>query len=163
MHYQNNDSILLTQSKYIKYLLNKVNMACANGVTTPMFIHFKLCKHGSDVLADPSMYRSIIWALQYVTHTCPDITFCVNKACQLLFALLHSNWSLVKWTTQYLNGTITYGVLLSPENPLTHISLRANNNFDRASDPDDRRLTSGNPDDKRSTSGTCIYLYPNLM
>lgn len=64
---------------------------------------------------------------------------------------------------QYLSGTITYGMLLSPENPLTHISLRANNNFDWASDPDDRRLTSGNPDDKRLTSGTCIYLYPNLM
>lgn len=71
-------------------------MACENGVTTPMFSHFKLCKHRSDVLDDPAMYRSIVGALQYVTRTCPDITFYVNKECQLLSALLDSNWSLVK-------------------------------------------------------------------
>lgn len=59
VQYHKNGFILLTQSKYIKDLLNKVNMKGVNGVTTPIF-NCKLSKHGPDALSDPSMYRSTV-------------------------------------------------------------------------------------------------------
>lgn len=52
-----------------------------------MLIHCKLTKHGSNVLSDPTMYKSVVGALQYVTFTWPDILFCVNKACQFMHRL----------------------------------------------------------------------------
>lgn len=60
VHYHKNGSILLTQSKYIKDLLNKVNMSGVNWVKTPTFSHCKLKKHGSDVQPDPYMHMSIV-------------------------------------------------------------------------------------------------------
>lgn len=71
-------SLLLSQSKYI--LIN-----------TPMISSLKLSKHGTDVLQDPTFYRSIVGALQYVTITRPEICFSVNKACQFLSQLLESH------------------------------------------------------------------------
>jgi hypothetical protein len=43
-------------------------------------------------------YRSIIGALQYLTLTCPDVAFLVNKACQFLHALATLYLSAVKRT-----------------------------------------------------------------
>lgn len=57
------DSLLLTQSKYIKDLLLKTNMLEACPVQTPMQSTCKLTKIGSIVVSDPSLYRSVIGAL----------------------------------------------------------------------------------------------------
>lgn len=76
--YQSNGCVLLIQSKYIKNLMNIVNMSGENGVTISMFSHYKLSIHGSNVPPDPAMYRSIRTALQYVTLTLSNI-LCVNK------------------------------------------------------------------------------------
>lgn len=84
-------SLLLSQSKYILDLLAKANMQDAKGINTPMISSLKLSKHGTDVLQDPTFYRSIVGALQYVTITRPEICFSVNKACQFLSQLLESH------------------------------------------------------------------------
>ncbi|XP_043725775.1 aspartyl protease family protein At5g10770-like [Telopea speciosissima] len=44
----------------------------------------KLTDSGGALLADPTKYRSIVGALQYVTLTCPDVSFAVNRACQFM-------------------------------------------------------------------------------
>ena len=152
--YQANGSLILTQTKYIRDLLVKVNMADSKGgVTTPMFSHCKLNKHGSDTMQDPTLYRSTVGALQYVTLTRPEIAFSVNKACQFMASPLDSHWSVVKRILRYLSGTSTYGLLLMPADPAHIFTLRAYSDSDWASDPDDRR----------STSGSCIYFGPNLV
>lgn len=71
-------NILLTQSKYIQNLLAKENIFNANGVTTPMLKTCKLRRHGSSLIPNPHMYRSMVGALQYVTSTLPDIAFSIN-------------------------------------------------------------------------------------
>jgi hypothetical protein len=42
---------------------------------TPMVGNLKLSKTGSDYLQDPTMYRSVVGALQYATITRPEISF----------------------------------------------------------------------------------------
>ncbi|XP_058749638.1 uncharacterized mitochondrial protein AtMg00810-like [Vicia villosa] len=125
----------------------------ANGVHSPMLSHNKPRKFGTDVMQDPTLYRSVVGALQYVTLTRPEIAFYVNKVCQFMEISLDSHWCLVKRILRYLSGTSTHGLLLSPTYPSQALSLRAYSDSDCANDPDDRR----------STSGTCIFIGPNLI
>jgi histone deacetylase 1/2 len=92
VNYLTNGNMLLTQSKYIRDLLHRANMAGAKGITTPMVSSLKFSRFGIDALPDASEYRSIVGALQYVTVTRPEIVFCVNKVCQFLASPLLSHW-----------------------------------------------------------------------
>lgn len=87
-----NGSLLLNQSKYIRDLLAKVHMEAAKPIPTPMVSNAKLSKEGSNYVEDPSLYRSIVGALQYATLTRPKISFSVNKVCQFLSQSLEEHW-----------------------------------------------------------------------
>lgn len=50
-----------------------------NGIAIRMLANQKLNKHGTDILKDPHQYKSIVGALQYVTLTCPEISYIVNN------------------------------------------------------------------------------------
>lgn len=104
-------------------------------------------------MTDPTQYRSIVGALQYVTLTRPDIAYCVNKICQFLANPRDTHWRAVKRILCYLQGTSNYGLLFQPAPLDTHFSLRAYCDSDSASDPDDRR----------NTSGSCLFFGPNLV
>jgi histone deacetylase 1/2 len=104
-------------------------------------------------MTDPTLYRSIVGALQYATMTRPDIAFSVNKVCQFMANPLESHWKAVKRILRYLKGTISHGLLLSSSTTGPPFSLRAYSDADWATDHDDRR----------STSGSCIYFGPNLV
>ncbi|CAJ2668996.1 unnamed protein product [Trifolium pratense] len=146
-------SLLLTQSKYIKDLLVKTNMIDSNPIATPMMSSCKLSKVGSDSVADPTLYRSVVGSLQYATITRPEISFAVNKVCQFMSAPLESHWTAVKRILRYLKGTSHIGLKLFPTNVHHPLSLKAYCDADWASDPDDRR----------STSGAAIFFGPNLV
>ncbi|CAJ2673651.1 unnamed protein product [Trifolium pratense] len=153
VRYLPSGNILLTQSKYIRDLLHRANMADAKGINTPMVSSLKLSKFGTDELPDPLEYRSIVGALQYVTLTRPDIAFCVNKVCQFLSRPLLSHWQAVKRILRYLLHTSSHGLLLQPSQAVSKFSIRAYSDSDWASDMDDRR----------STSGCCVFFGPNLV
>lgn len=44
----------------------------------------KLDAGTGDLLSDPSEYRSIVWALQYLTWTMPEISFAIQQVGQFL-------------------------------------------------------------------------------
>lgn len=148
-----NGCLLLNQSKYIRDLLLKANMAESKGISSPMVASCKLSRFGTDTMADPHLYRSVVGALQYATLTRPDITYSVNKVCQFMSNPLETHWKAVKRILRYLKGTIYHGLLLRPAQPGAVFSLRAYCDSDWATDPDDRR----------STSGSCIFFGPNLV
>jgi histone deacetylase 1/2 len=148
-----NGNMLLTQSKYIRDLLHRANMAEAKGINTPMVSSLKLSKFGTDSLPDPHEYRSIVGALQYVTLTRPEIAFCVNKVCQFLSNPLMTHWQAVKRILRYLLHTCHHGLLLQPSAAVSKFSISAYSDSDWASDLDDRR----------STFGSCIFFGPNLV
>jgi histone deacetylase 1/2 len=153
VHHLPNGNMLLTQSKYIRDLLHRANMAEAKGITTPMVSSLKLSRFGPDSLPDPHEYRSIVGALQYVTLTRPEIAFCVNKVCQFLSSPLLTHWQAVKRILRYLLHTCHHGLLLQPSSAVSKFSINAYSDSDWASDLDDRR----------STSGSCIFFGPNLV
>ncbi|RHN82782.1 putative RNA-directed DNA polymerase [Medicago truncatula] len=148
-----NNSLLLTQSKYIKDLLAKTHMLECNSINTPMVSSCKLSKIGSDTFSDPSLYRSVVGSLQYATITRPEIAYSVNKVCQFMSNPLESHWVAVKRILRYLKGTLTFGLQLHPAPIHKPLSLHVFCDADWAADPDDRR----------STSGAAIFFGPNLI
>lgn len=111
---QPNGSLLLTQSKYIRDNLVKTNMAEAKPISTPMSSSCKLSKSGPDTLYDPSMYKSVVGALQYATITKPEISFVVNKVYQFMARPLKSHLVAVKCILRYLKSTLHHGLHFLP-------------------------------------------------
>ncbi|CAN6557798.1 unnamed protein product [Malus baccata var. baccata] len=139
--------ILVHQSKYIKDLLHKTNMLDSKPCTTHCHPHHKLFTHGSPLFPDPSIYRSIVGTLQYLTFTGPDIAYSVNQVCQFMHSPLESHFVAVKRILRYLKGIMQLGLCFKPGN----LDIRAYTDADWAEDPNDRR----------STTGFVVFLGPN--
>jgi hypothetical protein len=63
---------------------------------TPMTAGKSMSRHDGEPLDNPIMYRSVIGALQYLTHTRPDISFAVNNLSQFLQNPTAAHWNSVK-------------------------------------------------------------------
>ena len=92
-------SLHLTQSKYTVDLLTKTNMHSAKPIPTPMSVALKLHATSSPAFFDLTLYRNTIGALQYLTHTKPDIAFVVNKLSQYLQQPTKLHWTTCKSIT----------------------------------------------------------------
>jgi hypothetical protein len=142
------DGIILSQQRYILDLLRKSNMLEAKPVKTPMSTAHALTLLSGDTLTDPSPYRSLVGALQYLSLTRPDISFAVNKVSQFMHRPTSLHLQAVKRILRYLKFTISYGLLLRRSTSRT---------LDAYSD------WAGCPDDRKSTGGFCVFLGPNLI
>jgi hypothetical protein len=69
------------QRKYLTNLLHKFTMTNCKAASTPIATTPLLTSTSTELLSDPTPYRSLVGALQYATFTRPDITFAVNRVC----------------------------------------------------------------------------------
>ncbi|KAG8500663.1 hypothetical protein CXB51_002624 [Gossypium anomalum] len=137
-------SLHLSQRKYIRELLTRSSMANAKGVHTPMVSSSVLSKNEGEPLADPTEYRSLAGALQYVVLTRPDVAYAVNRVCQFMHAPTSSHMVALKRILRYLCGTPAHGLVFRPSDRLSLVGYAdANWGLDF--------------DDRRSTTGYCIY------
>lgn len=60
------------------------------------------------MLSDPSLYRSITGALQYLTLTHPDLSFVVNQACQHMHNPKAAHFVTLKHILKYIKGTLSF-------------------------------------------------------
>jgi len=109
----------------------------------------KMSKYDGISLPNPTIYRHIVGALQYVTLTRPEIAYLVNQLCQHLHAPTSAHFTAAKRVLRYLKGSVDHGLQYS-KGPITITAY-----FD--SD------WAGNPDDRRSTTGFGIFLRSNLI
>ncbi|KAL5548769.1 hypothetical protein UlMin_004000 [Ulmus minor] len=143
------ENLFLTQTKYIKDILHRVDMTEAKHLATPAATK-QLSLYDGDPFTDETLYRSTVGALQYILFTRPDIAFSVNKVCQFMHKPTEVHWQAVKRILRYLAGTINHGICF---NATPNTTLTAFTDADYASSPDDRR----------STGGFCVYLGDNLV
>ncbi|XP_030441665.1 uncharacterized mitochondrial protein AtMg00810-like [Syzygium oleosum] len=144
------NGLLLYQGRYIDDLLHRAGMSECKPVQTPMATTTKPSEKGGGLMSNPTLYRSIVGALQYVTLTRPNLSFAVNKICQFMHAPTEDHWQMVKRILHYLKHTRSFGLLLSRSN---------DNRLQAFSDPD----WAGSSDDRKSTGGYAIFLGPNLI
>lgn len=98
--------LFLTQKKYIRDILAKAKMQGCKPYQTPMVSTSCLSKHQAVPFQDPTLYRCIVGALQYLTNTRPELSFPVNKVCQFMAHPLDTQWGDVKRILSYLQGTL---------------------------------------------------------
>ncbi|KAF2313920.1 hypothetical protein GH714_020592 [Hevea brasiliensis] len=142
--------LLLTQSKYILYLLTKANMAQCNTISTPANTNKKLSQAVSEPAKDPHLYRTIVGGLQYLSLTRPNISFSVNKVSQFVHNPTETHKATIERILRYLKATMHHGVFLSK---LTSSALNVYSDADWAS----------SLDDWKSTSGYAIFMGSNLI
>ena len=140
----NSSGLYLTQKKYTMDLLHRTKFQDVKPISSPTHTGHKLSLYDGDPLPNPTKYRSVVGALQYLTLTCPDIAFAVNQVCQFMHQPTTTHWIVVKRILRYLKSTPTYGLFYQPSSLCLEAYFDAN--------------YAKNPDDCRSTGGYCIYL-----
>ena len=78
----------------------------AKPVSTPWSPGMQLHSKNGTPFRDPTLFHSIVGALQYLTITRPDLSFAVNSVSQYLHAPLESHFQAVKRILRYVRGTI---------------------------------------------------------
>jgi hypothetical protein len=99
--------LTLTQQKYSLELLRCAGMLNCKAATTPMSATDRLTALAGDLLSsdDATEYRSLVGGLQYLTITCPDLSYAINHVCQFLHAPRDSHITAVKRILRYLRHT----------------------------------------------------------
>ncbi|XP_062100500.1 uncharacterized mitochondrial protein AtMg00810-like [Humulus lupulus] len=148
--YRDHTGMYLNQTKYVEELLRKNSMLHLKPCPTPMTIGKMISISDGELLENPTIYRSLIGGLQYLTHTRPDLSFAVNKLSQFLKAPTTSHWNTAKRILRYVKGTPHHGLHIKH---CDQLALTGYSDADWACCPDDRR----------SIAGYCIYLGDSLV
>ncbi|XP_034229446.1 uncharacterized mitochondrial protein AtMg00810-like [Prunus dulcis] len=139
VQYHSGGKIFVNQAKYARDLIKKASMDTCKPCSTPSKPHHQVLKDEGTPLPNPTLFRSIVGALQYLTFTRPDIAFAVNTVCQFMHNPTDVHLSLVKRIIRYLQGTLQFGVTFSPGSMV----LSGFCDADWAGDPNTRRSTTG--------------------
>jgi hypothetical protein len=142
-------SLFLSQRQYILDILDRAGMLSCKPCSTPVDTNSKLSANGAAV-TDPSSYRSIAGALQYLTFTRPDIAYAVQQVCLYMHDPREPHLGAMKRILRYLQGTLDLGLHLHRTLP---VDLTVYTDADWA----------GCPDTRKSTSGYAVFLGDNLI
>ncbi|RVW34472.1 Retrovirus-related Pol polyprotein from transposon RE2 [Vitis vinifera] len=78
---QSSSGVVLSQRKYALDILEETGMLDCKPVDTPMDPNVKLIPGQGEPLRDPGRYRRLVGKLNYLTITCPDISFPAKVCC----------------------------------------------------------------------------------
>ncbi|XP_031278121.1 uncharacterized protein LOC116136587 [Pistacia vera] len=138
---RNAEGIHLKQTKYIGDLLSKTKMQDTHVCPNLKATGTELFSSYSELFKDPSLYRSIIEALQYLTLIRPDISFTMNKPSQFLQAPTKLQWQACKRVLLYIKGTQFHELQFKPT---ATFYVECYTNADWGGNLNDRRSTRKN-------------------
>jgi len=141
---------LLSQSKYVADILERARLTDNKTVDTPIEVNAKYSSSDGLPLSDPTLYRTIVGSLVYLTITRPDIAYAVHVVSQFVASPTTVHWAAVVRILRYLRGTVFQSLLLPSTSSL---ELRAYSDANHGSDPTDRK----------SVTGFCIFLGDSLI
>ena len=75
---QREDGIFISQEKYAKNIIKRFSLDSKKHTSTSMSSSAKLSRDVASVEVDPTLYRSMIISLLYLTASRPDIAFNVG-------------------------------------------------------------------------------------
>jgi hypothetical protein len=142
--------LFLSQRKYAEEIIERAGMRSCKSTQTPVDTKPKIGAKIGTPYEDPTKYRSLAGALQYLTFTRPDISYAVQQICLHMHDPRDEHMNALKRIIRYIQGTIRFGLHLFPSSIDDLVSY---------TDAD----WGGCPDTRRSTSGYCVYLGDNLI
>lgn len=82
--HRSSSGMFLFQQKYAVEILARAKTSNCNPCITPADTKSKLSATSGSPVADPSVYRSLSGALQYLTFTRPDICYPMQQVCLIM-------------------------------------------------------------------------------
>ena len=107
---QKDKGILITQEGYPKEVLKKFKVDDSNPVSTPMECGIKLSKHEEGNKGDPTLYKSLVESIRYLTCTRPDILYIVGVVNQYMENPTTTNLKVAKRILRYLKSTTDFSL-----------------------------------------------------
>ncbi|XP_065631288.1 uncharacterized mitochondrial protein AtMg00810-like [Quercus suber] len=144
------DGLFINQQKYARDILTHAQLLDSKPVHTPMVVSQHLSSDGL-LFSDPTLYRSLVGALQYLTIMRPDIAHAINCVSQFLRSSTEDHFLAVTCILRYVKGTLQFGLTFRPSAALGMLVAYSDADWARC------------PDTHRSTSGYSIYLGNNLV
>ncbi|XP_019167565.1 PREDICTED: uncharacterized protein LOC109163266 [Ipomoea nil] len=141
--------LVLSQRRYMRDILQWAGMTDCKPLATPASVSQPVSQ-STESFDNPTLYRRLAGALQYLTITRPDLSYSVNRLCQFMHSPTVEHWGLLKRVLRYVRGTLDYRLL---------ISASASADIHAYSDSD----WAGCPVDRKSTSGYAVFLGSNLI
>jgi hypothetical protein len=145
--------LLLHQRQYALDILERAGMTDCKPCSTTVDTQAKLSATLGDPVADPTAYRSLAGALQYLTFTTftrPDLAYAVQQICLHMHDPRESHLAALKRLLCYVRGTVDFDLVLH-RSPFAEVVVYTDADW------------AGCPDTHRSTSGYAIFLGGNLI
>jgi hypothetical protein len=143
--------LLLHQRQYTLDILERAGMTDCNPCSTPVDTQGKMSEAEGNPVSDPTAYRSLAGALQYLIFTRLDITYAVQQLCLRMHDPREPHLTALKRLLRDLRGTMGYGLLLHRRSSSTEMVVYTDADW------------VGCPDTRRSTSGYAVFLGGNLV
>ncbi|GJZ69140.1 ribonuclease H-like domain-containing protein, partial [Tanacetum coccineum] len=141
--------MFLSQSKYATKILKRANMLKCNPCKTLVDTEKKLGPDGP-LVTDPTLYRSLAGALQYLTFTRQELSYDIQQLCLYMHDPREPHIAALKRVLCYIRGTPDPGLQLYQSSTSQLISYTD-------------AYWVGCPATRRSTSGYCVFLSDNLL
>ncbi|XP_071728397.1 uncharacterized mitochondrial protein AtMg00810-like [Rutidosis leptorrhynchoides] len=141
--------MFLSQRKYALDILDRADMSNCKPCNTLVDTQSKLGSDGP-LVTDPTLYRSLAGALQYLTFTRPDIMYVVQQLCLFMHDPREPHFNALKRVLRYIRGIVDNGLQIFPSSSTKLIAY---------SDAD----WGGCPDTLRSTYGYCVFFGDNIL
>lgn len=125
-------------------------MADCKPCNTPVDTCAKLSSVAGPTVSNPTDFRSLAGALQYLTFTRPDISYAVQQVCLHMHDPRKPHLAALKRILRYIRGTLDLSL---------HIQRSCTSDLTVYSDAD----WAGCPDTRRSMSGYAIFHGDNLV
>ena len=137
---QKEDGIFISQESYTKEILKKFKMDDCNPISTPMECGIKLFKDDEAEKVDPTLFKSLVGCLRYLTCTRPDILYATGLVSRYMETPTTTHFKAAKRILRYLKGTIDFGLYYSVSDDCKLVGY---SDSDWAGDSDDRKSTTG--------------------
>ena len=146
---QTSNGLHMSQSHYDLTILERANMVDCKPMSTSLEAKNRTSSNNV-LLEDPSYFRGLVSALQYLTLTRLDLSYSVNYASQFMHAPTVVHLKMVQRILRYVKGTIDIGLHFTSH---TTLDLCAFSDADWA----------GCPTTRRSITSYCTFLGENLI
>ncbi|WKA06484.1 hypothetical protein VitviT2T_024381 [Vitis vinifera] len=146
---QTSDGLHLSQSHYALTILERANMVDCKPMSTPLEAKTRTTSNNV-LLEDPSYFRGLVGALQYLTLMRLDLSYSVKYASQFMHAPTFVHLKMVRRILRYVKGTIDIG-----------LHFTSNTTLDLCTFSD--AGWAGCPITRRPITGYCTFLGGNLI
>lgn len=104
---RDSSGLFLSQRQYAVDLLQRAGMLECHPTTTSVDARTKLSATADAPVADPSKYRSLAGALQYLTLMRPDLAYAIQQVCLFMHDPCEPRLALVKRILLYIRCSLS--------------------------------------------------------